>query len=101
MPKKQKSGLYRTKIKIGVDAQGRDINKWVSGRTMAELEKALEESKAIHDRPVLLDMKVLPKSMTEGYGSWWRVGSVAVGGTEANRAAWRGHLEHVKDARKY
>lgn len=70
-------------------------------RTMAELEKALEESKAIHDRPVLLDMKVLPKSMTEGYGSWWRVGSVAVGGTEANRAAWRGHLEHVKDARKY
>ena len=70
-------------------------------RTMAELEKAIEESKAIKDRPVLFDIKVLPKSMTEGYNSWWRVGSVEVGGTEANRAAWQSHLDHVKDARKY
>ena len=70
-------------------------------RTMAELEKAIEESKAIKDRPVLFDIKVLPKSMTEGYNSWWRVGSVEVGGTEANRAAWQSHLDHVRDARKY
>lgn len=48
MPKKQKSGLYRTKIKIGVDAQGRDINKWVSGRTMAELETAKQEARAYY-----------------------------------------------------
>lgn len=48
MPKKQKSGLYRTKIKIGVDAQGRDINKWVSGRTMAELEDAKREARAYY-----------------------------------------------------
>ena len=46
MPKKQKSGLYRTKIKIGVDAKGKDINKWVSGRTMAELEEAKREARA-------------------------------------------------------
>lgn len=70
-------------------------------RTQEELEKALIESKKIKDQPVLFDIKVLPKSMTEGYGSWWRVGSVEVGGTEANRAAWQGHLEHVKDARQY
>lgn len=70
-------------------------------RTLGELEKAIEEAKTIHDRPVVFDMKVLPKSMTDGYGSWWRVGSVEAGGTEANRAAWQNHMEHVCDARKY
>ena len=40
MPKKQKSGLYRTKVKIGVDSNGKDINKWISGSTKAELEQA-------------------------------------------------------------
>ena len=70
-------------------------------RTMKELEAAIEETKSIQDRPVLFDIKVLPKSMTEGYNSWWRVGSVEVGGTEANRAAWQSHLDHVRDARKY
>ena len=70
-------------------------------RTLDELEKAMEEAKSIHDRPVVFDLKVLPKSMTDGYGSWWRVGSVEVGGTEANRAAWQNHMEHVCDARKY
>ena len=40
MPKKQKSGLYRTKVKIGTDPSGKDINKWISGSTKAELEEA-------------------------------------------------------------
>lgn len=43
MPKKQKSGLYRTKIKIGVGADGKAINKWISGRTKAELEQARQD----------------------------------------------------------
>lgn len=43
MPKKQKNGLYRTKIKIGVDAEGKDVVKWISGKTKAELEKARQE----------------------------------------------------------
>lgn len=70
-------------------------------RTMDELEKAIEESKGIHDVPVLFDIKVLPKSMTDGYGSWWRVGSAEVSELESNRAAYQNHLDHVKDARKY
>lgn len=70
-------------------------------RTMDELEKAIEESKGIHDVPVLFDIKVLPKSMTDGYGSWWRVGSAEVSKLESNRAAYQDHLNHVKDARKY
>lgn len=43
MPKKQKSGLYRTKVKIGVDVTGKDIFKYVSGRTKKELEDAKRE----------------------------------------------------------
>lgn len=70
-------------------------------RTMAELEKAFDEAKSIEGVPVVFDIKVMPKSMTEGYGSWWRVGSAEVGGTEANRAAWANHVEHERKARKY
>ena len=40
MAKKQKSGLYRSKVKIGVDAGGKNVYKYVSGRTMRELEEA-------------------------------------------------------------
>lgn len=43
MAKKQSSGLYRTKIKIGVDANGKDIVKWISGKTKKELEEARQE----------------------------------------------------------
>lgn len=38
MPTKQKSGLYRTKVKIGVDASGKPVYKYISGRTKRELE---------------------------------------------------------------
>lgn len=38
MPKKQKSGLYRARTKIGVNPDGTDIYKYISGRTKAELE---------------------------------------------------------------
>lgn len=40
MAKKQKSGLYRTKIKVGVDKDGKDILKYISGKTKKELEMA-------------------------------------------------------------
>lgn len=43
MATKQKSGLYRTKIKIGVDADGKDVVKWISGKTKKELEDARRE----------------------------------------------------------
>lgn len=43
MPKKQKSGLYRTKVKVGTDQEGKPIVKWVSGKTQKELEDAKRE----------------------------------------------------------
>lgn len=43
MPKKQKSGLYRSKVKIGVDPDGKDILKYISGKTKRELEQARQD----------------------------------------------------------
>lgn len=42
MPTKQKSGLYRSKVKIGVDHKGRDVVKWISGKTKRELAQQRE-----------------------------------------------------------
>ena len=68
---------------------------------MKELEEALLDARQITDRPVLFDIKVLPKTMTEGYGAWWRVGTPEVADNEKVRASWQDHLEHIKDARQY
>lgn len=38
MPKKQKDGRYRARMKIGVTPDGKDIYKYIAGRTKAELE---------------------------------------------------------------
>ena len=70
-------------------------------RSMDDLRKALKEAKAIQNVPVVFDIRVLPKSMTDGYGSWWRCGDVQVSQNPRNLAAYEDHLEHVKDARKY
>ena len=37
--KRQKSGLYRTTIQIGYDADGKPIKKYLSAPTIKELEK--------------------------------------------------------------
>ena len=70
-------------------------------RTMEELTAAFSEARQIRDVPVLFDIKVLPKTMTDGYGSWWRVGDTEVSENPQNVEAYRDHLSHVKSARKY
>lgn len=69
--------------------------------TLAELKDAIADAKKIDGVPVLFDIRVLPKSMTDGYGSWWRVGDTAASENPRNLEAYRDHLEHEKDARKY
>ena len=70
-------------------------------RSLQELYAALKEAKTIEGVPVVFDIRVLPKSMTEGYGSWWRVGDTEVSENPRNLAAYEDHLLHVKDAKKY
>ena len=69
--------------------------------TLEELRSAIADAKKIEGIPVLFDIRVLPKSMTEGYSSWWRVGDTEVSENPRNLAAYQDHLAHVKDARKY
>ena len=66
-----------------------------------EMIAAIKEAKKIEGVPVVFDIRVLPKSMTEGYGSWWRVGDTEVSENPRNLKAYEDHLAHVKDARKY
>ena len=66
-----------------------------------EMKAAIAEAKKIEGVPVVYDIRVLPKSMTEGYGSWWRVGDTEVSENPRNLKAYEDHLAHVKDARKY
>lgn len=75
--------------------------KSYSIRTMEELKAAIIDAKSIKDVPVLFDIKVLPKSMTDGYGAWWRVGTPQVSEKDANQVAYAEHLEHVKQVRQY
>jgi 3D-(3,5/4)-trihydroxycyclohexane-1,2-dione acylhydrolase (decyclizing) len=69
--------------------------------TIEEMKAAIKEAKKIEGVPVVFDIRVLPKSMTDGYGSWWRVGDTEVSENPRNLEAYEDHLAHVKDARKY
>ncbi|MDD3571986.1 MAG: thiamine pyrophosphate-dependent enzyme, partial [Eubacteriales bacterium] len=70
-------------------------------RTLAELEAAVKDALTIKGQPVLFDLKVLPKTMTDGYASWWRVGSVEVSRNPLNEVAWQEHLDHINNAKAY
>ena len=69
--------------------------------SLSELKDAIADAKKVEGVPVLFDIRVLPKSMTDGYGSWWRVGDTEISENQRNLDAYQDHLAHVKDARKY
>ena len=69
--------------------------------SLSELKDAIAGAKKVEGVPVLFDIRVLPKSMTDGYGAWWRVGDTAVSENQRNLDAYQDHLAHEKDARKY
>ena len=88
-------GVDFAKIAEGYGCKGYTIH------TLDELRAAIADAKKIEGVPVLFDIRVLPKSMTEGYGSWWRVGDTEVSENERNLEAYRDTQAHVSDARKY
>ncbi|WP_227738379.1 thiamine pyrophosphate-dependent enzyme [Yersinia pseudotuberculosis] len=54
-----------------------------------------------HPGPVLLDIKVLPKSMTHDYASWWRTGDAQIARSHRGTAGCRANQMKVKRARQY
>ena len=69
-------------------------------KTIAELEAALADAKK-QTVACLFDLKVIPKTMTDGYESWWNVGLADVSEKESVRKAWEGVKAGRDEARKY
>lgn len=74
--------------------------KTYTAKTMEELEFALLDSQK-QTVSTLIDIKVLPKSMTDGYGAWWHVGVASTSQNEAVKAAYANKKENLEKARKY
>ena len=71
-----------------------------TAKTIDELKTALEDAKHT-DNSVLIDIKVLPKSMTDGYSSWWHVGIGNSNNNENIKAAYDDKIQHLEHARMY
>ncbi len=69
-------------------------------RTKTELEAALIQARA-EQKACLFDLKVLPKTMTDGYESWWNVGVAEISQKESVRKAYENMLCHRKMAKEY
>lgn len=69
-------------------------------RTIEELRNALEDAKS-QEIACLFDLKVIPKTMTDGYESWWDVGIATTSIKESVRKACDEVMEGRDEARKY
>lgn len=59
-----------------------------------ELRAALEDAKK-QTKSCVFDIKVLPKTMTPGFESWWRVGVAEVSTSETVAAAYKDMKENI------
>lgn len=69
-------------------------------KTIPELEAALEDAKK-QEIACLFDLKVIPKTMTDGYESWWNVGIATTSEKEDVRKACEEVLKGRLEARDY
>ncbi len=74
--------------------------KTYTAKTLEELEAALIDSKK-QNVSTLIDIKVLPKSMTDGYGAWWHVGIASTSEKKAVNSAYKNKEENLRKARKF
>ena len=69
-------------------------------RTLEELAFAIEDAKK-QTVSTLIDVKVLPKTMTDGYGAWWHVGLASTSNKPSVQEAYKNKAENLSKARKY
>jgi len=86
-------------IDFAKSAEGYGL-KTYSAKTLDELRFALEDAKK-QTVSTLIDIKVLPKTMTDGYDSWWNVGIAEVSQNEAVVRAAAEKNSQLKKARQY
>lgn len=87
------------KIDFAKSAEGYGC-KTYSIKTEDELLYALKDAKN-YKECILFDIKVLPKTMTNGYDSWWRVGNAQVTNIEKIELAYQNSKESLKKIREY
>jgi 3D-(3,5/4)-trihydroxycyclohexane-1,2-dione acylhydrolase (decyclizing) len=74
--------------------------KTYSCKSVEELRDAIIDSRK-QTVACLFDLKVVPKTMTDGYGAWWNVGMAMVSDSESVRDAAQEVLDRRAEARKY
>lgn len=65
-----------------------------------DLKAALEDAKK-QDISTLIEIKVLPKTMTDGYESWWNVGVAEVSESESVQKAYEFRQQKLQQAKQY
>ncbi|WP_026575810.1 3D-(3,5/4)-trihydroxycyclohexane-1,2-dione acylhydrolase (decyclizing) [Bacillus sp. UNC438CL73TsuS30] len=68
--------------------------------TVEELKAAVEDAKK-QDGSTLIELKVLPKTMTDGYDSWWNVGVAEVSNKESIQQAYESRKQKLETAKQY
>ncbi|MDI9261218.1 3D-(3,5/4)-trihydroxycyclohexane-1,2-dione acylhydrolase (decyclizing) [Alicyclobacillus sendaiensis] len=82
------------KIAEGYGAKGYRV------RTLDQLRQAVEDAKE-QSISTLIEIKVLPKTMTKGYQSWWNLGVPQVAKDPRVQQAAERHYEQLRTARPY
>ena len=96
------NGIHKGKvIQVDYAAIGAAYGcKTYTVKTLDELKAAIEDAKK-QTVSTLIDMKVLPKTMSAGYENWWRVGVAEVSNKPEVQAARKAIEDHLYEARHY
>lgn len=87
------------KIDFAASAAGYGV-KTYRVTSVEQLQEALKDAKK-QTVSTLIDIKVLPKTMTNGYESWWHVGVAEVSNSQSVQAAYESKVSNLQKARSY
>ncbi|MCC1488094.1 3D-(3,5/4)-trihydroxycyclohexane-1,2-dione acylhydrolase (decyclizing) [Bacillus tropicus] len=87
------------KIDFAASAAGYGV-KTYRVTSLEQLREALIDAKK-QTVSTLIDIKVLPKTMTNGYESWWHVGVAEVSKSQSVQAAYESKVSNLQQARSY
>ncbi|PHA81018.1 3D-(3,5/4)-trihydroxycyclohexane-1,2-dione acylhydrolase (decyclizing) [Bacillus toyonensis] len=87
------------KIDFAASAAGYGV-KTYRVTSIEQLQEALKDAKK-QTVSTLIDIKVLPKTMTNGYDSWWHVGVAEVSKSQSVQAAYESKVSNLQKARSY
>lgn len=87
------------KIDFAASAAGYGV-KTYRVTSIEQLREALKDAKK-QTVSTLFDIKVLPKTMTNGYDSWWHVGVAEVSNSPSVQASYESKVSNLQKARSY